>query len=167
MLLRWPRTWGMDEKRNSERKEPVELRDILPTFLDTAGAQIPEGLDGRSLLELVRGNSNKPWREYLDLEHYVCYSETNDWNALVSERFKYVFHAWDGSEQLFDLHNDPHELEDLSGDSRYSSQLGDWRAALADHFTERGEPYLAGGKLAPRPGRSMLYSPNYPGAAQG
>ncbi len=166
MLLRWPRPWGMHEKRNTERTEPVELRDILPTFLDAAGAPIPEGLDGRSMLELVRGNSTNPWREYLDLEHYVCYSQTNDWNAMVSDRFKYVFHACDGSEQLFDLHNDPHELEDLSGDSRYSTLLHDWRAALAGHFAERGEPYLVNGRLAPRPGKSMLYSPNYPGAAE-
>ena len=72
----------------------------------------------------------------------------------------------DGSEQLFDLYNDPHELEDLSGNPGYSAQLRDWRAELADHFTERGEPYLVEGKLAPRAGKSMLYSPNYPGAAE-
>jgi len=166
MLLRWPRTWGMDEKRGTERTEPVELRDVLPTFLDAAGAPIPEGLDGRSMLELVRGDGKRPWREYIDLEHYVCYSETNDWNGFASERYKYVFHAYDGSEQLFDTYNDPHELEDLAADPGHRKLLRQWRAALADHFRERGEPYIVEGKVVPRPGKSLLYSPNYPTAAK-
>ena len=39
--------------------QPAELRDVLPTFLDAAGAPIPSHLDGRSLLELVRGEHKR------------------------------------------------------------------------------------------------------------
>ena len=167
MLLRWPRGWGMDGQRNTERGEPVELRDVLPTFLDAAGEQIPQGLDGRSMLELVRSGRDAKWREFIDLEHSVCYSETNDWNGFASERYKYVYHAYDGSEQLFDLHNDPGETEDLAGEPQRRGLLTEWRAEMASHFAERGEAYVKDGRLVVREGNSLLYSPNYPGAAEG
>ena len=59
-------------------------------------------LDGRSLLPLIGGNDSA-WRSFLDLEHGVCYGPQNHWNALADARHKYIFHAHDASEQLFDL----------------------------------------------------------------
>ena len=166
MLLRWPRWMGMEDVRGTSRDEPVELRDILPTFLDAAGAEIPGGLDGRSLLELVRGN-NSEWREVLDLEHWMCYSKENNWNGLTDGRYKYIFCAYDGSEQLFDLHNDPDELEDLASQPAYRSLVDEWRSRLAGHLAERGEAYVKGGRPKVRGESDSRYSPNYPGAVPG
>lgn len=61
---------------------PVELRDMLPTFLDAAGAEIPASIEGRSLLQLVR-SGGEGWREYIDLEHNICYDVSNHWNGLT------------------------------------------------------------------------------------
>ncbi|MEA2064330.1 MAG: arylsulfatase [Gemmatimonadota bacterium] len=163
MLLRWPRSMGMEEARGTVRNNPVELRDILPTFLDAAGAQIPEGLDGRSMLELVRGEEGR-WREVLDLEHWRCYSDRNNWNALTDGRYKYIFHAYDGSEQLFDMHNDPDELEDLAILPKYRGLVDEWRGRMGEHLAERGEPYVKGGRPVARHGKDSLYGPNYPGS---
>ena len=166
MLLRWPRRLGMDDMRGTSRDEPVELRDILPTFLDAAGAEIPDSLDGRSLFELVRGDNSK-WREVLDLEHWRCYSKQNNWNGLTDGRYKYIFGAYDGSEQLFDMHNDPDELEDLASQPACSSLLEQWRSRLAGHLAERGGDYVTGGRPKVRGENDSRYSPNYPGAAAG
>jgi arylsulfatase A-like enzyme len=57
MLLRWPKSMEMEHQRGKTLPQPVELRDVLPTFLDAAGAPIPNHLDGKSMLELVRGNT--------------------------------------------------------------------------------------------------------------
>lgn len=84
------------------RAEPVELRDILPTFLDAAEARVDRELDGRSLLKIAAGQT-EGWRPWIDLEHNVCCSASNHWNALTDGRQKYIFHARDGEEQLFDL----------------------------------------------------------------
>ena len=54
------------------------------------------------------------WREYVDLEHTICYNNSNHWNALTDGRVKYIFNAMDASEQLFNLTADPGELNDLS-----------------------------------------------------
>jgi len=166
MLLRWPRRMGLEAERGTSRDETVELRDILPTLLDAAGVEIPRGLDGKSLLQLVRGET-AAWREVLDLEHWRCYSRENNWNALTDGRYKYIFCAYDGSEQLFDMHNDPDELEDLASQPAYRSLVGEWRAWLAAYLAERGEDYVSGGRPKVRGESDSLYSPNFPGAVWG
>ncbi len=160
MMFRWP-TGLVSAKRGQVVPQPVELRDILPTFLEVAGVPGAETLDGRSLLALARGET-EGWRPYIDFEHDVCYSPKNHWNGLTDGHFKYIFHARDGEEQLFNLDEDPWELDDLAGDGAYGETLRTWRNRLIDHLAERGEPFVKNGRLALRPKR-MLYSPNYPG----
>lgn len=162
MLMRWP-TGLVAAERGQVSRHTVELRDVLPTFLEAASAPGAENLDGRSMLALARGET-ADWRPYIDLEHDVCYSPRNHWNALTDGRFKYIFHARDGEEQLFDLERDPGELNDLASDTTYAAQLRTWRNRLIDHLAERGARFVKNGKLAVRPER-ILYSPNYPGCS--
>jgi arylsulfatase A-like enzyme len=159
MILRWPQ--GMlGAKRGIRMKQPVELRDLLPTFLEAAGSGPSRPIDGRSLLSLVRSNG-AGWREYIDLEHDICYSPENHWNALTDGRWKYIFHALNGEQQLFDLEKDPHELNDLGGDLAYTGELRRWRQRLIQHFEERGEPFLVSGDLGLRP-KGMANGPKFP-----
>jgi choline-sulfatase len=158
MLMRWPKGL-VSVERNTVSAAPVEIRDVLPTFLDAAHATAPKPLDGVSLLSALREPTK--WRQFIDLEHDVCYSPANHWNALTNGRTKYIFHARDGEEQLFDLAQDPSELNDLSGDSSQSQTLSEWRLRLVKHLATRGDRFVKNGKLALRP-ESYLYSPNYP-----
>lgn len=43
--------------------------DFAPTFLDLAGAPIPAGVDGRSLVPLLAGTTPPDWRNLVFLEH--------------------------------------------------------------------------------------------------
>jgi arylsulfatase A-like enzyme len=158
MLMRWP-AGLVSARRGQVLAQPAELRDILPTLLDAASAAPSAALDGRSLLAPLRG---EPWREFIDLEHDVCYSPANHWNALTDGRWKYIFHARDGAEQLFDLTRDPAELHDLAPEAAHAAQLRLWRGRLIEHLAERGERWVKVGRLALRP-ESHLYSPHYPG----
>jgi arylsulfatase len=135
----------------------------LPTFLDAAGAPIPGNLDGKSLLNLVRGNT-KDWRPWIDLEHSMCYDEDH-WTALTDGRFKYSYFAYDGREQLFDLAKDPGELHNLADEPASEQVLKEWRERMVQHLSERGEEFVSGGKLVIRR-RRLLYSPNYPKAPE-
>jgi len=159
MLLRWPKSMGMDNQRGKSLPQPVELRDVLPTFLDTAGAEIPNHLDGKSLLQLVRGNT-RDWRQYIDLEHSMCYNKDH-WNALTDGKAKYIYYAFDGREELFDLTKDPKELHNLADNPAHNSTLLKWRQRMVEHLSERGERFVSDGKLTIRKER-MLYSPNFP-----
>ncbi len=160
MLMRWPDGMGAAE-RGRVLSQTVELRDFLPTYLEAASAPGAETLDGKSLLALARGET-EGWREYIDLEHDVCYSADNHWSALTDGHEKYIYHARDGEEQLFDLDKDPGELTDLASDPAHQSRVRKWRRRLIEHLAERGEPFVKNGELGLRPER-MLYSPNFPG----
>lgn len=159
MILRWPRSMGAQERRGKTLSQPVELRDVLPTFLDAAKAPIPDHLDGKSMLELVRGNTSG-WRPYIDLEHSMCYNKDH-WTAVTDGRFKYIYYAYDGREELFDLANDPGELRNLANQSAVAPPLKTWRQRMVEHLSERGAEFVKGGKLAIRAKRK-LYSPHYP-----
>jgi arylsulfatase A-like enzyme len=159
LLVRWPEGL-LTARRGQVFSRPVELRDVLPTFLDAAGAPVDPGMvAGRSLLDLVRGKG--AWRPFVDLEHDVCYSRENHWNALTDGHFKYVFHALDGAQQLFDLDNGPGEAHDLAAEPGHRAALNLWRGRLRDHLAERGKPFVVGGELALRP-ESFLYGRHYP-----
>lgn len=164
MIIRWGEPLA---GKKAEREtglvlsQPVELRDILPTFLDAAGADYdPEWFDGRSLISLIR-DSNAPWREYIDLEHSTCYSPQNNWTGLTDGKIKYIFYAPEAREQLFDLTVDPDELRDLAGVPEYRETLELWRSRMVEHLRERGEPYVKDDRLNRRP-QGIVRSPNYP-----
>jgi len=149
---------GMGFKRGQVIEKPVEIRDILPTFLDVAGQTAPGQLDGRSLLPLLRGQTDT-WRSAIDLEHSICYAPSNNYSALTDGRQKYIYHAQFGEEQLFDLTEDPGEEHDLATEKK--SLAREWRQRMVAHLSERGAQFVVDGDLAPRP-NGMLYSPNYP-----
>lgn len=159
MIARWPGSM-ITAQRGQVHGDPVELRDVLPTFLDIAGAPGSEKLEGKSLLALVRGD-RQAWREFIDLEHDICYAPENHWNALTDGHSKYIFNAFDGSEQFFDLDQDPHECRDLVADPACRERVQSWRERLVKHLEPRGENYVSNGKLILRQ-KSHLYSPNYP-----
>ena len=160
-LLRWPR--GMSDAPRGRRVDAVaELRDVLPTFLEAAGVQPAHPLDGRSLLTPATGGAAE-WRPWLDLEHGPCYSPQNHWNALTDGRYKYIFHAHDASEQLFEVARDPGELRDLAGDPEHAALLRTWRQRMTEHLAPRGEHWVKGGVLVARPD-DPVYSPSYPKA---
>ena len=147
-MVRWPE--GMlTARRGSTLDQVVELRDILPTFLDAAAAPSARPLDGQSLLRLI-GGKGPSWRSFLDLEHGVCYGPENHWNALTDSRYKYIFHAQDASEQLFDLMRDPGEVHDLAADPAAGTLLREWRQRMVAHLAPRGDHWVRGRRLVAR-----------------
>lgn len=161
-LMRWPEGL-VSAERGQVIHRPVELRDVLPTFMDAASLPPREELDGRSLLALLRGGG-AGWREFLDLEHGTCYSPKNRWNALTDGRWKYIFHSYDGEEQLFDLDADPHEVNDLASSAGHGAELARWRQRMVNHLAIRGETHVKNGRLVPRPD-DPAFSPNFPGCS--
>jgi arylsulfatase len=148
-------------KAGQVRDECVEIRDILPTFLDVAGGHVATQLDGRSIVPLLRGQA-AGWRPHIDLEHHICYSPQNNYSALTDGREKYIYHATRGEEQFFELKEDPGERHDFSKDPTRRTRMREWRDRLVKHLKVRGEHFVRNGDLVPRP-KGMLYSPNYPG----
>jgi arylsulfatase A-like enzyme len=71
----------------------VGLEDIMPTFLDMTGVDIPDGVEGRSLLPLASGETTD-WCSYMHIEHAPIYHSMKDGKE------KYIWFAGDGREQF-------------------------------------------------------------------
>ena len=96
-------------------KEPVSLADILPTLVDLATegkSELARPVDGRSLYPLLTGAAENPqataWGEYL-AEGTIA-----PMYMLRRGPWKYIFCPTD-PEQLFNLVDDPGELNNLAG----------------------------------------------------
>ncbi len=160
MLVRWPTTLAPDAERGRTLPNPVELRDLAPTFLHAGGAEYdPEWFDGRSMIEAINGASD--WREFIDLEHSRCYWKENQWTGLTDGRWKYLYYAPTGRQELFDMESDPCECRNLADDPAHAADTKLWRQRMVDELAERGEPFVIDGDLGIRE-PAMLWSPNYP-----
>ena len=157
-IVKWPASYHFT--KGNKITQPVELRDLLPTFLEIAGSSIPQDMDGQSLLRLMEGKTDQ-WRKYIDLEHATCYSPDNYWCALTDGKIKYIWRFHTGTEELFDLSKDPHELKNVVTDKKYKQQLNELRQAMIDHLSERGEKFVKDGKLQVLK-QTILYSPLFP-----
>jgi arylsulfatase A-like enzyme len=127
---------------------PVCLEDLMPTVLDLAGTPLPPGMDGVSLLPVLRGDSTVVRRD-LHGEHSPCYDAEQAYHMLTDGTWKYVWRPTSGIEQLFNLDRDPRELHDLSVDPGYATTLTDWRGRLVERLRHRPEGFVHDNRLVP------------------
>jgi arylsulfatase len=141
-LMKFPGSWRLGGRQVIDA--PVELRDILPTLCDCAGIPVPASVEGRSVMDLLRGKG-EGWRKYLHGEHVRDELESNHW--LTDTMEKYVWFSQTGHELLFDLRSDPQELNDLA--SAQPERLSFWRERLVRELKGREEGFVHDDKLVP------------------
>jgi arylsulfatase A-like enzyme len=108
MLLRWP---GRTEAGRVSN-DLVGLTDLLPTFLEAAGARYPAkepALEGQSLVSAAGGGLARSREVYMV---DFGFNETR-WVSIRTRNQKYVLWASGGREELYDLDNDPAETRNL------------------------------------------------------
>ena len=99
--------------------EPVELLDVMPTVLDVCAAEVPDGLDGRSLLPLIRDGA--PHRRFLTSQiHFKALPDliSNPVKRSIWQpgRWLVVVDGRSGHWETFNLAEDPKGLRDVSGE---------------------------------------------------
>lgn len=149
LILKLPDT--ADAPRGRTVHRPVGQEDLMPTLLEIAGIEVPETVDGHSLLSLLKEPDVENWRPYYHGEHSPVYHPTNAMQYLVDEDTKYIWNPVTGDELLFDLADDPRETVNLVDDPDHRPELETWRGRLIDRLEGReegftdGEELLAGG----------------------
>jgi arylsulfatase A-like enzyme len=119
-----------DPRRLTNKKglksEGIALNiDIAPTILSYAGIDVPKGMQGRDLRKLVDENP-ADWRTDFFYEHLFEYrGRIPRSECMVSKDWKYLVYIDQQPpyEQLFDLYNDPHEVNNLAAEGAYADQL--------------------------------------------
>lgn len=121
----------------------IALRDIMPTLLEVAQADIPAELDGTSLIRILNGDEIDT-REYLHGEHSGGAIGNH---YIVTETDKFVWYTQSGEEQYFNLADDRNELRNLIGDETKQERITYLRNQLIKELTGRQEGYSDGKKL--------------------
>lgn len=101
---------GLPEQQT--RDALVYLYDLLPTLCGLVGVDPPPGIDGHDLSPIIRGEVPEV-RNSL----FTTYSTTQ--RAVKNHRWKLIRYPAIGHTQLFDLQNDPYELNNLAQDSTH------------------------------------------------
>ena len=116
--------------------------DFPPTFLDWAGADVPNRYQGRSLVPLVNGAEASSWRRDSFHEHLAVRNRQAAFEGIREGRFKYVryFDETPAYEFLHDLKNDPDELVNLVNDPKFNDVLLRLRKRCEERVSELGGP---------------------------
>jgi arylsulfatase A-like enzyme len=102
----------------------VYLHDIYPTVCQLAGVPVPEGLDGKSLVPVIRGES-KQVRDSLFLAY------RNVQRAVRQGDWKLIRYPQVNVTQLFDLKADPHETRNLAAEANQANRVREMMELLA------------------------------------
>jgi len=115
--------------------------DFAPTILDLAGAKARAGrtLDGVSLLPVANNPARRPDRAILLEAPEPLFASAsmpqNKWDqaykGVRTSDWKYVVYKVSGGEELYDLRNDPYEVNNLAGDPAYDAIKAQMKAKLA------------------------------------
>jgi arylsulfatase A-like enzyme len=157
LLVRWP---GVT-KPGSVDEHIVSNLDFAETFLEVAGAPVPEDMQGRSLTPILRGQAPEDWRKSFYYHYYEgppAEHTVAKHYGVTDGRYKLIhFYELDQWE-LFDLVNDPNELQSVYGHPDYArprQRLQDELSRLRTELQVTGdEPQEVAPDSSPeRPGR--------------
>ena len=116
LIIRWPKSFAGGRMV----QENVNLCDLFATLCELCQIPIPEGLDSRSLAQLLRGDG-ADWRN-------ESISQFRAGNLMIKwDDLKYQYYGEEMPEVLFDLDRDPSERQNFIDDARYTDVLGDFR----------------------------------------
>jgi arylsulfatase A-like enzyme len=146
MIIHDPRAQA-NNSRGRVDDRLVEAIDLVPTFIELAGAEVPDHIvEGRSLLPLIKGDSVEHWRQYAISEADYAWRNARFSLQLAPDQtraimitdgcWKYV-HYEHFAPQLFNLIHDPQEQQDLGRDPAHEATREQLSAALYDWYRSR------------------------------
>lgn len=129
LIVHWPNVTPKNQRTDS----PVIIEDIYPTFLEFAGVELTEKIDGRSFTDILKNpatdRSGRPlfWH-YPNLYHLPPYS------SVRLGDHKLIHWHLNGKLELFDLKNDIGEKTNLA--PQQPQKVNKLATLLGDHLRE-------------------------------
>jgi len=135
LIIRSP---GYEKSAGKKVTALTEFVDIYPTFAEFAGLgdAVPEAVQGRSLVPLLRDPSGREWRS--KPAYSVMGNKRAVQRSIRTERYRYSRYTT-GEEELYDHDNDPEEFTNQASNPEYASTLRSLRAQM-DEIQSRANP---------------------------
>lgn len=174
LMMKWPKSPLFSGGKVHDAL--ISNIDLLPTLLDLIDAEVPEDIEGRSFLPVLKGQSLEAREEiYTEKSFHEIYHPIR---SVRTKRYKYIrnfeklrtlFHMpkdiyKDGSgkvmrhyytkstcpfEEFYDLETDPAEKKNLINHPDYQEQIQELKDKLDDWMKETDDPLLKG-KIKPQ-----------------
>ena len=127
------------EYQGYHQKALVGTCDIYATILGQAGAEYDEGYgDGRDLSDFIT-NKELPWSDEIVSEGMGALDVIVTQRMFRKGKYKYVFNGAD-KDQLFDLEQDPYEMNNLAEHLECSDLLKKIKIQFSDWMERNGDP---------------------------
>ena len=124
---------GPDIPRGEKRDMAVYLQDIMPTTIESAGGQVPEYVEFSRLKPLIE--KHKTESNYPGV--YCAYTDVQ--RMFRVDNYKLIVYPYAGVRRLFNLAEDPQEMEDLASDPDYADRIEDMFGSLKDKMVEMND----------------------------
>jgi arylsulfatase A-like enzyme len=100
----------------------VELVDIVPTLLELTGLLVPDTIQGKSLLPILKGKADPDkHREFVRCVYYKVLQGPESYATMLrNRRYKIVNYHGHALGELFDLKMDPYEFNNLWENPAYA-----------------------------------------------
>ncbi len=119
---------GPGVKKGQIVNQPVSLIDMYPTIMDMANLKCEKDRKGYSWMPLLKGEKQKERPDYIYCDFYAS-NYKNSWHLLAGSKYKYTYYVEDRP-TLFDMENDPDEMNDLAINPKYKNILDDFEKKL-------------------------------------
>lgn len=129
LLVAWPGRLNPGGKSDAM----VQNLDFAQTFLDAAGIDAPEDMQGESMIPLLTGEPEKWTRDAVYYHYYEYPAEhmVNRHYAIVTKEYKLIHYYFVEDEwELIDRKKDPQELTNVYNDPAYSEIKMDLHSRL-------------------------------------
>ncbi|MDE3187731.1 MAG: sulfatase [Acidobacteriota bacterium] len=140
MMLRYPG----EVKAGTSSDEMVLNLDMAPTLLQIAGLAVPGEMQGKSMLPLAEGKRDAAWRKDWLYEYYEYpgFENVRPCRGVRTERHKLIHFFIEPQEfELYDLKNDPDEMNNLYGKAGYEELTAHLKQRLAALRAETNDTY--------------------------
>lgn len=161
LIVRWP---GV-VKPGSRPTPLVQNIDYASTFVDLAGGKVPDGLHGRSLVPILRGQTPADWRKSLYYHYYDPGHGVTKHYGVRTERFTlvnfYPVKEW----ELYDNERDPLQLRSVCADAAYAKTVAELKTELERlrrQFEPGFDPQAADGPPAAKKRRAAKQNQGKP-----
>lgn len=125
LLVKGPQPWVKSGRVSAF----VRSMDLMPTFVEWSGAQLPSPMDGMSLAPFLRDETPAGWPDSVYCEHHGEVWGYQFQRMVRTQRWKYVYNPL-GMDELYDLRQDPNELANRVRDEAFGDVLQEMKARL-------------------------------------